>query len=116
MRTKTAVVRRTELEKAFAREAGISAENGKRLLATFFRLLSGCLLDRKTVCMGRVGRLNVYQKAARIGRNPRHPDDEVIIPAHWEVRFVLRGPLRAELRRIPVDVDRPSPARPDTEP
>ena len=102
MKIKPPVIRRTDLEKAFAREAGISAENGKRLCATLFKLIAGCLLDRQTVCLGRVGRLNVYVKAARIGRNPRNPEDEVIIPAHWEVRFVLRGPLRAKLRQIQV--------------
>lgn len=102
MKNKPPVIRRTELEKAFAREAGISAENGKRLCAVLFKLIAGCLLARQTVCLGRVGRLNMYVKAARLGRNPRNPQDEVLIPAHWEVRFVLRGPLRAKLRQIPV--------------
>lgn len=115
MKIKTAVIRRTDLEKAFAAEANISGENGKRLLAVLFKLISRSLLARKTVCLGRVGRLNVYKKAARIGRNPRHPDDEVIIPAHFAVKFVLRGPLQAELRRIPVDADT-APDHPSTTP
>lgn len=103
MRTKIAVVRRTDLEKSFAADTGLSNANSKRLLAAFFKLVAGCLANRQTVCLGRVGRLNLYVKSARLGRNPRNPEDEVIIPAHFDVKFVLRGPLRAQLRRIPVD-------------
>ena len=99
---KVPVVRRTDLERLFAADAGLHAEDGRRLLAVMLKTVQRCLLDRKSVCLGRVGRLNVHVKAARIARNPRHPEDEVFIPAHWSVCFVPRKPLRSALRRIEV--------------
>jgi nucleoid DNA-binding protein len=94
-----------ELDKALAAKSGVHRKDCHRLIAMFFQIIAARLLECRTVSLGKLGRLKLKVKNSRVARNPRYPDEEVFIPAHYDFHFVLGASLWQKLRRIPVEVE-----------
>lgn len=75
-------------------KTGISQNDTKKSLEAFLEVVEEALKEEKTIKLFGFGNFEVKYRKAKKGRNPRKPEDEVIIPAHKAPVFKAGKRLR----------------------
>jgi len=80
-------VTRADLTEAAHLKCGISRDGGRDLVDQCLAMICDALVAGDNVGIHGFGSFNVWQRRAKVGRNPKRPGDEVVIPARRVVRF-----------------------------
>jgi integration host factor subunit alpha len=102
-------VTRADLAEAAHLQSGIARTDSRDLVDQCLEMISDALVAGDRVGINGFGSFEARQKRAQVGRNPKRPDQEVVIPARRVVRFrasrevlkeaVDRGARRDSARR-----------------
>ena len=79
---------------------GMSSVQVNQLVTMTLDIIADSLSNGDPVVFRKFGKFEVQTVQARVGRNPRSPETELVIPAHNRVKFVPCHELRRRVRRI----------------
>src|SRR5882672_7946129 len=80
-------VTRADLTEAAHLKCGTSRGDARDLVDQCLAMISDALVAGDNVGIHGFGSFNVWQRRAKVGRNPKRPDEEVVIPARRAVTF-----------------------------
>ena len=87
-----------KLSQNISKSNGVSATFASAIVHSVLDEITKAIHQKEDVCLGRsLGKLMIVVKRERIARNPKRPQDEYVIPAHNQVRFVPSECLRRKM-------------------
>jgi DNA-binding protein HU-beta len=72
---------KTELISVIAEDCGLTKKDTEKVLNTFMKVVGECLKRREKVNLMGFGTFEARKRKARIGRNPRKPEQRIEIPS-----------------------------------
>src|SRR5258705_131832 len=93
---------RADLAEVAAVKGAVGKEEARDLVDQCLAMISDALVAGEKVGIKGFGSFEVRQKRAQVGRNPKRPDEEVVIPARRVVKFrASRQVLQEAVNRGP---------------
>lgn len=94
------VITKKEVASMIAEKTGLNqAQAFKTLLATI-DIIAESLSEGNSVIFRKFGKFEVQTIKQKVGRNPRAPEKDVIIPARCRVKFTAGKELKAEVLKL----------------
>ena len=91
---------KNDIYKRAAVETGLMQVQTKDIVQKFFDYIADALADGDKLEFRDFGVFELRLAQARKGRNPQKPENEVIIPKHYVVKFRAGGKLKQHVRLI----------------
>lgn len=83
---------------------GLKHSEVEGLIDDFMELLAARLGEGRDISLRGFGTLELRISKSKIGRNPKRPGSEIVIPDRCTVRFKPGRELKDRVARLPVDV------------
>lgn len=74
----------------------------REIVQSTLDIIADSLLDKQNVELRNFGVLEVQLRKSRIGRNPNKPQNDVIIPTRFVIKFKAGKELKEALKKIKV--------------
>lgn len=88
---------KTELINEIAKEAGLTQAQAGLAVNAFIDVVGDKLKEGEKVAITGFGNFEPRQAAERVGKNPRDPEQEILIPAHVKVAFKASKKLKEKV-------------------
>ncbi|MDR2836355.1 MAG: HU family DNA-binding protein [Bacteroidales bacterium] len=89
---------KSELVSSMAEKAGLKKQDAKKALEAFVETVSQQLKAGDKITLVGFGTFSVSERAARKGRNPQKPDQEIDIPAKKVAKFTVGSELKEAIK------------------
>ena len=88
---------KTELINEVAKKAGLTQAQAGAAVNAFVDVVGNKLQEGEKVSITGFGNFEPKQAAERVGKNPRDPEQEILIPAHVKVAFKASKKLKEKV-------------------
>lgn len=95
-----ATITKRELVIRVSDETGIKQQTVLEVIQRTLDAVSDALASGDTVTVRRFGVFQVRETKPKVGRNPKAPDQEVVIPARATVKFKPANALKAKVEPV----------------
>ena len=94
------VLTKKEVANLLAEKTGLTQAKAFQVVLATIDVLKEALIAGKTVTFRRFGKFEIQTVKSKIGRNPKSPEKDVIIPARCKVKFTAGNELKNEISNL----------------
>ncbi len=94
------VITKKEVASMIAEKTGLSQATAFNALLATIDIIAESLTDGHSVIFRKFGKFEVQTVKEKVGRNPRSPEQDVIIPARCRVKFTAGKELKEAVHEL----------------
>lgn len=99
------VITKKEVAALIAERTGLNQATAFKALLATIDILAESLTEGKSVIFRKFGKFEVQTVKEKVGRNPRSPEKDVVIPARCRVKFTAGKELKSEVLKLKPTLD-----------